>query len=150
MKKVIAKAFILRLLVVAVAAALLAPSCATLPTPPAGKATKNVEVTAANGMVASGHMLASQAGVDILKAGGNAVDAAVAAAFAIGVVEPNANGIGGEGMIIIYLVKPGTAIAIDYRSAAPATSAFPKSSPSNGHAAAAIPGTVAGLSLALE
>jgi len=150
MKKVIAKAFILRLLVVAVAAALLAPSCATLPTPPAGKATKNVEVTAANGMVASGHMLASQAGVDILKAGGNAVDAAVAAAFAIGVVEPNANGIGGEGMIIIYLVKPGTAIAIDYRSAAPATSAFPKSIPSNGHAAAAIPGTVAGLSLALE
>jgi gamma-glutamyltranspeptidase/glutathione hydrolase len=118
--------------------------------PEARPGTKNAEVTAANGMVASAHPLASQAGVDILKAGGNAVDAAVAAAFAVGVVEPNSNGIGGEGMMIIYLLKTRKAVAIDYRSAAPAAASFPEGIPSSGHAAAAIPGTVAGLSLALE
>jgi gamma-glutamyltranspeptidase/glutathione hydrolase len=118
--------------------------------PGAQPATKNAEVRAANGMVASAHALASQAGVEILKAGGNAVDAAVAAAFAIGVVEPNASGIGGEGMMVIFLVKTRKAIAIDYRSAAPASAAYPEGIPSIGHAAVAVPGTVAGLSLALE
>ena len=86
----------------------------------------------------------------MLKAGGNAVDAAVAAAFAIGVVEPNATGLGGEGMMVIYLAGKKTAVAIDYRSAAPATASFPKGIPSTGHAAVAVPGTVAGLTLALQ
>jgi gamma-glutamyltranspeptidase / glutathione hydrolase len=113
-------------------------------------ATRNPQVTAANGMVASAHALASQAGVDILKAGGNAVDAAVAAAFAIGVVEPNATGIGGEGVMVLYLGGRKTAVAIDYRSAAPASARFAGGVPSTGHQAVAIPGTVAGLSLALE
>jgi gamma-glutamyltranspeptidase/glutathione hydrolase len=111
---------------------------------------KNAEVTSTRGMVASAHPLASQAGIEILKAGGNAVDAAVAAAFAIGVAEPNASGIGGEGMMVITLIKTGTSIAIDYRSAAPARAAFPKSIPSIGPAAVAVPGTVAGLCLALD
>jgi gamma-glutamyltranspeptidase/glutathione hydrolase len=111
--------------------------------------TKNVQVVAANGMVASANPLASQAGVEILKAGGNAVDAAVAAAFAIGVVEPNASGIGGEGMMVIYLARTRTAVAIDYRSAAPAKTGFEKGIPALGHAAVAIPGTVAGLTSAL-
>ena len=101
-------------------------------------------------MVASAHALASQAGLEMLKAGGNAVDAAVAAAFAIGVVEPNASGIGGEGMMVIYLAGTGKAIAIDYRSAAPASVDFPDGVPDTGHAAAAIPGTVAGLTTALQ
>ena len=112
--------------------------------------TKKVEVTAASGMVASAHPLASQAGVEILKAGGNAVDAAVAAAFAVGVVEPNASGIGGEGMMVIYLAKTATTAAIDYRSTAPAGAAYPDRIPTTGPAAVALPGTVGGLCLALE
>ncbi|RPJ72579.1 MAG: gamma-glutamyltransferase [Acidobacteria bacterium] len=111
---------------------------------------KGVEVVARNGMVASAHPLTSQAGLEILRAGGNAVDAAVAAAFAIGVAEPNANGLGGEGMLVVYIAKPKKAVAIDYRSAAPATAAYPKTVPATGHQAAAIPGTVAGLTAVLE
>ncbi len=116
---------------------------------PLAAATKNVQVEAVHGMVASAHPLASEAGLKVLKAGGNAVDAAVAAAFAIGVVELNASGLGGEGMIVIYRADTKTAVAIDYRSAAPASAKFPKKIPTVGHASAAIPGTVAGLTTAL-
>ena len=132
-------------LTVASSALVLPPAAAQNPVQ-----TRNPEVTAAHGMVASAHPLASQAGLEMLKAGGNAVDAAVAAAFAIGVVEPNATGLGGEGMMVVYLAGKKTAVAIDYRSAAPATASFPKGIPSTGHAAVAVPGTVAGLSLALQ
>ena len=111
---------------------------------------QNQEVRAASGMAASAHPLASQAGVDILKAGGNAVDAAVAAAFVIGVVEPNACGIGGEGVMVIYLAKERKATTIDYRSAAPSSVEFPDGLPKSGYSSVAVPGTVAGLCLALE
>lgn len=109
------------------------------------------EVVSAQGMVASAHPLASQVGLDILKAGGNAVDAVVATAFANGVVEPNANGIGGEGYIVIYLKGENKATSIDYRSRASFNP--PKEGekwPSYGHRGVAVPGTVAGLALALE
>jgi gamma-glutamyltranspeptidase/glutathione hydrolase len=112
--------------------------------------TRNRQVVAPKGMVASAHALASQAGLEMLKAGGNAVDAAVAAAFAIGVVEPNASGLGGEGMMVLYLAGTKTATAIDYRSAAPAAIDFPAGVPADGPASVAVPGTVAGLTMALQ
>lgn len=118
-------------------------------------------VEAKNGMVAAAHPLASQVGVEILKKGGNAVDAAVATAFALGVVEPNASGLGGGGFILIYNAKTKGVTAIDYREMAPlkATPDMYKLTPDGkvvdneiavGHKAVAIPGTLAGLTLALK
>jgi len=72
-----------------------------------------------NGMVVSASELASQIGCDILKAGGNAVDAAVATAFALGVVEQYSSGIGGGNFILVYLAELDTVIAIDGRETAP-------------------------------
>ncbi len=130
-------------------AATMGPSLHSAGAPPPAR-TRLAPVTAKSGMVASAHALASQAGVEILKAGGNAVDAAVAAAFAIGVVEPNASGLGGEGMMVIHLAASKTTVAIDYRSMAPKGATFDGSIPSTGHAAVAVPGTVAGLVLAQQ
>lgn len=110
------------------------------------------EVRAQNGMVASAHPLASEAGLEMLKRGGNAIDAAVAAAFALGVVEPNASGLGGEGMMVMHLAN-GDLTAIDYRSSAPAAATLERYSSgtaSTGWESVGVPGTVAGLATALS
>jgi gamma-glutamyltranspeptidase/glutathione hydrolase len=126
-----------------------------------GPVSASSPVEAKNGMVAAAHPLASQVGVEILKKGGNAVDAAVATAFALGVVEPNASGLGGGGFILVYNARTKGVTAIDYREMAPlnATPDMYKLTPDGkvvdketevGHKAVAIPGTLAGLTLALK
>ena len=114
-----------------------------------------------NGMVVSASEYASNIGVDILKAGGNAVDAAVATAFALGVVEQYSSGIGGGNFILIYLAENDSVIAIDGREAAPAKAhrdmfidkdtglALPELS-QQGILAGGVPGAAASLCLAQE
>nr|MCU0452679.1 gamma-glutamyltransferase [Bacteroidota bacterium] len=74
-------------------------------------------------MVAA-HPLAAQAGVDVYKKGGNVVDAAVATAYVLGVVEPHGSGIGGEGMLLYYDAKTGRSTVIDFKAIAPAAASY--------------------------
>lgn len=117
-------------------------------------------VRAKNGVVSSEQGLASQVGLDVLKRGGNAVDAAVAVGFALAVVLPHAGNIGGGGFMLIHDAKSGKDIALDFRELAPALAhrdmfldtngkIIPGSSTSS-HLAVGVPGTVAGLDLALR
>src|SRR5512137_180600 len=72
------------------------------------------------GAVATAHPLASEAGAAVLRDGGNAADAAVAAAFALSVVEPQSSGIGGGGLALVYVAREDRVYAIDFRETAPA------------------------------
>src|SRR5690349_15925546 len=72
-----------------------------------------------NGMVASGHPLASQAGIRVMQEGGNAVDAAIATAAALNVVEPNMSGIGGDGFLLIYWAERSELRCVNATGAAP-------------------------------
>ncbi len=95
--------------------------CATPPPgpSPADRHTPHDE-EARHGMVVAAHPLAAQAGRDMLKAGGNAVDAVVAAAFALNAAEPFASGIGGGGFMILYLARAYKTTVISFRERAPA------------------------------
>jgi gamma-glutamyltranspeptidase/glutathione hydrolase len=116
-------------------------------------------VRAEHGMVATDEELGSQAGVEILKRGGNAVDAAVATAFALAVVEPAAGNIGGGGFMLVRLAD-GRTTFFDYREVAPgkatrdmyigADGKLDKELSVIGYKSVAVPGTVAGLELALK
>jgi gamma-glutamyltranspeptidase/glutathione hydrolase len=88
----------------------------TFATPPADTGKR---VEARNGVVTSANALASEAGIEILRAGGNAVDAAVAAAFAIGVVEPQMSGLGGSGAATVWMKRDGKPAYLDFYAAQP-------------------------------
>jgi len=113
-----------------------------------------------HGMVASQKAEATQVGVEVLRRGGNAVDAAVAVGFALAVVLPRAGNLGGGGFMLIHLAASGETLALDYREAAPAAAhrdmylddagAVDEQRARFSHLAVAVPGTVAGLALALE
>jgi len=116
-------------------------------------------VRASHGMIATDEELGSEAGVEILKRGGNAVDAAVAVAFALAVVEPAAGNIGGGGFMLIRLAD-GKTTFLDYREVAPDKATrdmyigkdgkLDEEASVIGYKSIAVPGTVAGLTLALK
>src|ERR1700720_2660231 len=115
-------------------------------------------VRGAHAMVATDEQLGSDAGVEILKRGGNAVDAAVAVAFALAVVEPAAGNIGGGGFMLVRLAD-GRATFLDYREVAPGQATrdmyikdgkLDEGASVIGYRSVAVPGTVAGLDLALK
>ena len=107
-----------------------------------------------NGAVSSAHPIASMVGLEILKKGGNAFDAAIATQLALAVVYPGAGNIGGGGFLVAYTEKKKS-ISIDYREKAPAASdrnmyLDKNGNPlmelsQNGHLASGVPGTIAGL-----
>lgn len=117
-------------------------------------------VFAQNGMVATQEATATQVGVEILKQGGNAVDAAVAIGFTLAVTLPRAGNLGGGGFMLVHLAKTGETVAIDYREKAPALSTRDMYLDQDGnavkerslftHLAVGVPGTVAGFSMALN
>ena len=117
-------------------------------------------VVANNGMVATEQELASRIGLDILKAGGNAVDAAVGIGFALAVALPNAGNLGGGGFMMVHDAKTGKSVALDFREVAPLKATRnmyldDKGNVINGkslytHYAVGAPGTVAGMEHALK
>jgi gamma-glutamyltranspeptidase/glutathione hydrolase len=112
-------------------------------------------VVASHGMVAAGHPLAAEAGLRILKAGGNAVDAAIATWAVQGEVEPAMTGLGADMFIMIYLAKTGEVKFINGTGYAPqaATIDFYKSKgglPDEGPLSIAVPGAVGGAAFALR
>src|SRR6266567_2051880 len=138
-------------------------SAQTVPTPgdrpEVSKPWPQQAVRAPHGMVATDEELGSEAGVEILKRGGNAVDAAVAVAFALAVVEPAAGNIGGGGFMLIRFAN-GKTIFLDYREVAPGKATrdmyigkdgkLDEEASVIGYRSVAVPGTVAGLALALK
>ena len=118
----------------------------------------SVPVRVRNGMVVSENALASQVGVEVLWAGGNAVDAAVATAFALAVVKPSAGNIGGGGFLL-YRPARGEAVVYDFRETGPAGAgptmflrdgAYDPDRHHSSHLSVGVPGSVAGLHLAWQ
>jgi gamma-glutamyltranspeptidase/glutathione hydrolase len=127
-------------------------------TPPAADTIHSI--AAEHGMVVAQEKISARIGADILKQGGNAIDAAVATGFAMAVTYPRAGNIGGGGFMVIHLRERGEDIAIDYRETAPGATTpeiflGPDGKPDNAKSrdsslSIGVPGTVAGLALALE
>jgi gamma-glutamyltranspeptidase/glutathione hydrolase len=158
----IRKTTCIALLVLAAIAALILPAAsAQASAKPAevSKPWRQQAVRGAHGMVATDEALGSQVGVDIMKRGGNAVDAAVAVAFALAVVEPAAGNIGGGGFMLIRLAD-GKTTFFDYREVAPGKATrdmyigkdgkLDEEASVIGYKSVAVPGTVGGLELVLK
>lgn len=117
-------------------------------------------VIAKNGMVASENSYATEAGLQVLKEGGNAVDAAVTIGFTLAVTFPRAGNLGGGGFMLVYLADKDEVISIDYREKAPLQATrdmfldqdgnVDREKSQNSILSPGVPGTVAGLTLALE
>ncbi|MFN2532870.1 MAG: gamma-glutamyltransferase [Pyrinomonadaceae bacterium] len=151
------------LLVVAVSVSFVSPLTSRLLFSPAqiASAASREPVRAKHGIVASTNEIASRVGVEIMKRGGNAVDAAIAVAFSLAVTHPAAGNLGGGGFMMIRL-RNGKSTAIDYREMAPAAASRNVYLDKNGnliegeggslvgYRAAGIPGTVRGMELALH
>lgn len=123
------------------------------PAIPAAWTMRSHPVTAPKAMVVSAHPLASAVGIEIIKQGGNAIDAAVAVGFALAVVLPDAGNIGGGGFIV-HRSASGNVQALDYREKAPGAASHDMYVDSagnvtersvTGHLAAGVPGSVAGM-----
>jgi len=130
------------------------------PAPIITNMARALPVVARNGMVVAQEKLATHVGVEILRAGGNAIDAAVAVGFTLAVTHPQAGNIGGGGFMLVHLAARKQTVAIDYRETAPAAmtrdvfldekgEADPKKSRDSA-LGIGVPGTVAGLALAHE
>jgi gamma-glutamyltranspeptidase/glutathione hydrolase len=117
-------------------------------------------VHARNGMVVSEEKYATEAGLKVLKEGGNAVDAAVTVGFVLAVTFPRAGNLGGGGFMLVRMAETGEVVAIDYREKAPKAVTAETFLDKDGNVdteksrhsvlSAGVPGTVAGLALALE
>src|ERR1043165_5449263 len=128
------------LLTLLLAAALLLPLSLRAASPPAPIGT--------GGAVSSGDALATEAGLEILRAGGNAVDAAVATALALAVTFPEAGNLGGGGFMLVHPTRGGKPVVFEYRETAPAAATatmFRKGDSMRGHRVVGVPGTVRGL-----
>ena len=121
---------------------------------------RSVPVEAKNGMVVTSHTLATEVALEVLKKGGNAIDAAVTAGFALAVTQPRSGNIGGGGFMLVSSEEKNEVVAIDYREKAPAGATKDMFLGEDGevdpelsrfsHISAGVPGTVAGFALALE
>lgn len=108
-------------------------------------------VRGSKGAVATVHPLAAEAAISILDRGGNAIDAAAAAVFAVGVTRPEMCGVGGGGFLV-YRSAGGRIAALDFREKAPSRYTFAEGTPyfGTGHEVVGVPGTVAGMAAALR
>jgi gamma-glutamyltranspeptidase/glutathione hydrolase len=148
-------------LAIAVLSLIPAPGFTLFRSATSALAASREPVRARHGIVASTNEVASRVGVEVLKRGGNAIDAAIAVAFALAVTHPSAGNLGGGGFMVIRL-KNGKTTAIDYREMAPAAATRNIYLDKNGnlikgeggslvgYRAAGVPGTVRGMELALK
>jgi gamma-glutamyltranspeptidase/glutathione hydrolase len=137
----------------------LAAGCCSVGLLAAAQAASVAPVAAEHGMVVTAQHLASQVGVEVLKRGGNAVDAAVAVGYAMAVVYPAAGNLGGGGFMTIQLAD-GRKTFLDFREKAPLAATADmyldkdgkviENASTTGHLAVGVPGTVSGLEYALK